>query len=1412
LRNWSRFIRQGAVSSQARHVQRLELHQNLAVRSLVTSSRLFSQEPAQQLEATQDDLPEDESKSNSSQSRQLEHLDRQLYKLDMDVRRTGRTLPHDLNMIMEKITPEFPCTSNQALMILRCCGSLLSDEKIAQRTERVEKYWKTFQELGISLDVSHYNALLKVHIENEHKIVPSDFLSHMEDMGVSPNRVTFQHMIGLYCLDGNITGATTILEHMKSQEMAINHSVFDYLLQGHCFNDDQASVDSTLEIMSSSGLDLGSDTIRVMAIAHGKLGRWEKVQEVFAKAEEADVKLSDGDVFEIIQALCQGGLEAEAREILGKLPKKRGYFQELRSAVPQIIFTGCINLALEIFFAFKVIPTKTSGEHHDESERRDKGAFIVRSIVKAEADVDKILDVVKQMEEAGYNDWLWLVVEASIQFGSVDFCQKIGEGLTDKLGKNFMDMRQLFPFIRKQVVIQCLEGNPTKVFDMLNKIRALGLQVPKESLSNDVIPALLDLDKQNPGQCVYMLMEAVPSMNWVFLSNAMIQSLLNQEKLEHFRACSGFLLNSKIGSMYSDTWNNSLARAYLTTDSLEDLINVLFIASRPWNYPKSSRGRDDGADFNEVLFRTLSHIVKQGYRYRPDQEKADILRPVVQELNKLRIGIPAQNVKVLKQMIDDDSDVQKLLDEAGTIFTEDYWTQERSNEFLEQRRTLYGRTRRDGSPQENHNFGERSKHTNIIPDDIEKMEKMKTFLDKRGEVNRILTSNLIKSYNTAGQIDKSIELLNTTENFHGSPTDLQDIVENLVNAGNVDKALDFYRSRREDGDSEMFASTLITVCIGLAKEGKHTAVLDLLGEDTEKLINNRSYWNNAPLLEHYVQAGDVENLGSVFEAMGRVNLIKTGDGKILAKLVQVHLVKEDTKAAVQEFERICQTHKTLAHKFSLMEKLIEDEDLEAMQKVLDLSIEIIGEEKSLYDLAHNFLSSGKKAQTKKLFETPGLRYNHYKMEYLSQFLTEHGHLEALEDLVTLSKNIFGCDRDYMYTQLVKANRNDPNKALDIWENIQEEGVAPSDNLKIEIANILQAAGKTVPFEVPEKPMAMEVKQERKQPKQTQERKEPKQMQDRNEETQDRVKRKSENKEKEAKHLELRDAVISAAKSGDIESMMSTLASSDATRVLHVTALQNIVEHGSLEDACKVANEVKTIKTRKMKNQMDSLFQKMKTSQREDLMTSMFDGMDEEQKSFYSRDTWMYSTKAYNNPEWYLDQVRASADPTSSVTKMVGPMALNQAMEKNKELGEGLNALAKEGSETAAVILSLVSLDKGDKTEFVKNWNLIKNNEVSSDIILNSRGLSFPEKLRFTVDVLKELKAPQEAVKMSYITYFNRFNRSNNFNRDDIIAEALANGVELKNLNVKFLEHLSKQAKSKYKDEAVNILAEKQHSD
>ena len=45
------------------------------------------------------------------------------------------------------------------------------------------------------LDVSHYNALLKVHLENDHEFSPTEFLAWMDGKGVTPNRVTYGYMI-----------------------------------------------------------------------------------------------------------------------------------------------------------------------------------------------------------------------------------------------------------------------------------------------------------------------------------------------------------------------------------------------------------------------------------------------------------------------------------------------------------------------------------------------------------------------------------------------------------------------------------------------------------------------------------------------------------------------------------------------------------------------------------------------------------------------------------------------------------------------------------------------------------------------------------------------------------------------------------------------------------------------------------------------------------------------------------------------------------------------------------------------------------------------------------------------------------------------------------------------------------------
>ena len=42
----------------------------------------------------------------------------------------------------------------------------------------------------------------------------------------------------------------------------------------------------------------------------------------------------------------------------------------------------------------------------------------------------------------------------------------------------------------------------------------------------------------------------------------------------------------------------------------------------------------------------------------------------------------------------------------------------------------------------------------------------------------------------------------------------------------------------------------------------------------------------------------------------------------------------------------------------------------------------------------------------------------------------------MEDLVLMSRNVFGCDREHMYHQWVKAEAENPAKIEEIWMEMQ----------------------------------------------------------------------------------------------------------------------------------------------------------------------------------------------------------------------------------------------------------------------------------------------------------------------------------------------------------------------------------------
>ncbi|CAM1328402.1 LRPPRC (predicted), partial [Pycnogonum litorale] len=206
-------------------------------------------------------------------------LDRALHRADMDVRRTGRLNRSHVDYIFSEIQKLGTTSPTKSLLLIRCCGSLIAEEVPEKRNQLVNDIWKTLIKQNSPIDVSHYNALIKVYLENNHKFSCTEFLQEMKENGIEPNRVTYQRMIEKYCQEGDIEGASNILQLMKDSDMAVNESVFNALIVGHSRANDMENAKKVLEVMNNANLEPSSTTYTSLLCAYAEQGDIQSIRE-----------------------------------------------------------------------------------------------------------------------------------------------------------------------------------------------------------------------------------------------------------------------------------------------------------------------------------------------------------------------------------------------------------------------------------------------------------------------------------------------------------------------------------------------------------------------------------------------------------------------------------------------------------------------------------------------------------------------------------------------------------------------------------------------------------------------------------------------------------------------------------------------------------------------------------------------------------------------------------------------------------------------------------------------------------------------------------------------------------------------------------------------------------------------------
>uniref|UniRef100_A0A8C4T144 Leucine rich pentatricopeptide repeat containing n=1 Tax=Erpetoichthys calabaricus TaxID=27687 RepID=A0A8C4T144_ERPCA len=425
-----------------------------------------------------------EEPSTAVRSRQAQQFDWALNKLDSSVRRTGRITKTLLLKIFHDICRTGYPSGNQALLLLRSCGSLLPEIPPAERTELAHRIWDKLQSLGAVYDVSHYNALLKVYLQNEHKFLPTEFLSKMEAASIVPNRVTYQRLISAYCNEGDIEGASKILGFMKNNNLPITEAVFSALVTGHARASDMENAENILSVMKTAGIEPGPDTYLALLRAYAEKGDIEHIKQTLETIEKTNVSLLDRDLLQVIFSLSKSGHEKLVPDILERMRHDRGYIPDAMNLCLTLVTRGLEDTAFEVL--------KTFPSNHSEGQNGDAmdlGNFFLRHCVNMDKSIDRLKMYCRKLQESDLHT-------SALQFTLYCALDAKKTGMAVELMKEMkmdgLPVRQhyFWPLLIHHQKHKNVQGTS----EVLRAMQELGLETDVDTYSNYILSSFDSLD------------------------------------------------------------------------------------------------------------------------------------------------------------------------------------------------------------------------------------------------------------------------------------------------------------------------------------------------------------------------------------------------------------------------------------------------------------------------------------------------------------------------------------------------------------------------------------------------------------------------------------------------------------------------------------------------------------------------------------------------------------------------------------------------------------------------------------------------------------------------------------------------------------------------------------------------------
>ncbi|XP_014665082.1 PREDICTED: leucine-rich PPR motif-containing protein, mitochondrial-like [Priapulus caudatus] len=799
---------------------------------------------------------------------------------------------------------------------------------------------------------------------------------------------------------------------MKSAELPINENVFNSLITGHSKAKDMESAAGILDIMRNAQLEPSSDTYTALLCGYAENGDIANINKYIEDAEKRATYLGDKDLLDVMFTLAINGHNEHTQALMTKMRKETGFNQDAYNAVLSLVNEGQDDVAYQLMQAM-TRPTRPDGTV------APVGFFFLRQLVKNERPVEKLMGIANDMQARKLNEYaLSKVTECTLQLGKLEHAR----ACLVEMKRQGLPMRTHYFWPILAAYGQREDGD--NVTATLKLMVDMECAPTSETFTDYVLPflsAVQPLDLLTDMQAI--------GCQTAQVVNALVMHLLYQNKITE----AADLVDKHPVRAQSMRIVRPLAAAYIRSGDLDSCLRLL---SHMCEHTAENRERRLKSDHAGQFI--LDYV---------QQKKGDGLDVLVTAMAEKNLKISSATAEQVHVMLKGNvpGTVAQVMDGMVSSQVELSPEEEQFSSFITHPREM------NVEDLESHLIELKAKNMNV-----------------RGVMRHLLIQHCrLKNKERALEIKKELDL----EGFRYSVGMYAVLMDLAVSTKDLPLALQYKGQMDMDATDFIIDSHKIINLGGLMLENdKMSDAMQLLVEHSEKRgdapIKEALSGNAWRLLNVQAMRGDVQGTQALLELLISRGYVQPSN-MLMGCPIKAHLVNNDVAGALTTFEEYVKTYKFTPWKNELFRKFIELEDSDSLQKVMDLSSSIHGEMNVLFELAFAFLETGRVKQAKKIVETPGLRAKMDRLENLCEQALKDDKFTVIENIVTITKDLFDIDRDTMYYHLLRSYRKqgDWQKALGVWTTMQEESVTPSDRTLRYLAAQLRESGQPVPFTV-----------------------------------------------------------------------------------------------------------------------------------------------------------------------------------------------------------------------------------------------------------------------------------------------------------------------------------------------------------